>query len=473
MSLKLERKTRQELIALVSEKLENYFASVSQLPVNPQPTLQEVKKRLSQYTFENPLVPSIVLEDIDNSLREFQLHTSHPAYFGVFNPNPAFMGILAELLTAAYNPQLASSTSSLYCIEIENQLIRFFADKFTLPKTSEGTFTSGGNEANFTAIACALQNTISGYSNQGIGNAKPVIYTSSETHHSIKKSAKVSGLGLNSVRVLPVDEKLKFRVDTLESAIAQDLKNGFLPLMIIATAGSTSAGVFDPINELAAIAQKHNLWLHLDAAWGGSAVLLPEFESLFKGCEFADSITLDAHKWLSIPMGCSLFLTRHKGLLKRTFQADDSPYMPSHAEHETTQPYLESFQWSRRALGLKLFMTLAVAGLSGMQNTLRHQIAIGNELRKLLTENSWLVVNDSPLPVVCFVSQSHPVVNRKEGLKQIAKLVGDSGKSWLTTTELSFSDNTVLRAGISNFATQNEHLDILIQALNQARGTVS
>lgn len=465
MSLKLEPGRRQDLLKELVERIEGYHASVSALPVHPHPSRAEVRERLARFDFTNPLPAEDVMNGVERALRDFQLHTAHPNYYGVFNPNPSFMGILGDILAAVYNPQLASSASSLYCIEVENLLLRFFAGQFGYQSEMDGIFTSGGTEANLSALLCALQTHLPRYTEDGLGAAKPVIYTSSETHHSIKKAAKAAGLGLRSVRTMPVSPDLQFDVAALERAIDRDKKEGFKPLMIVGTVGTTSAGTVDPIAALASVAGRHQIWFHVDAAWGGAAVLLPEHRALFTGCELADSITVDAHKWLSVPMGCSFLLTRHPGLLRRTFQVEESPYMPPATfQSKDTQPYMESLQWSRRAMGLKLFMTLATAGLSGYQDVLRNQIRMGERLRELLKASDWEVVNSTPLPVICFKSKNAEV-NRR--LQEIADRIGRSGRAWITTTKLTNHEGLVLRAGISNFATEEVHLHELTALLGQ------
>jgi len=174
------------------------------------------------------------------------------------------------------------------------------------------------------------------------------------------------------------------------------------PFLVAGTAGTTGAGIIDPLPALADLCARERLWLHVDAAWGGAAALVPEMRSVLAGIERADSITFDAHKWLSVPMGAGIFLTRHRDILDRTFRIT-TEYMPREAEGmEVTEPYTHSMQWSRRFIGLKVFLTLAVAGWDGYAAAIRHQAAMGDLLRRELSENGWEIVNPTALPVVCF-----------------------------------------------------------------------
>jgi aromatic-L-amino-acid decarboxylase len=271
----------------------------------------------------------------------------------------------------------------------------------------------------------------------------------------------MGGLGLEAVVEIPVTSRLTLDTETLKRRLAQDRREGLTPFLIVGTLGSTSAGVNDPLNEIAAIAKSESCWFHVDAAWGGSACLLPEFSGIFAPCAEADSLTLDAHKWLNVPMTAGMYFSRRAESLDRAFRVTPSPYMPNDSS-DVTPPYHRSLGWSRRFNGLKLFLSLAVSGVEGYRQTLRHQIAMGAELRKLLVAAQWKLENETPFPVVCFSDDRYDSA-------EIARLVGDSGKAWVTTTLLTSTGKTVLRAGISNAATQREHLENLIVHLESAR----
>lgn len=400
-----------------------------------------------------------------------QLNTSSPMYFGVFNPAPSSAGVVGEALAALYNPQLASTVSAPFAVAVEEGLARFFAERFGFPEGASGHFCSGGTEANTTAILCALNHRIPGYNVLGSGCSRPRIYVSTETHHSIQRAAGMTGVGLANVVAVPVGSDLKLDPIALEAAIAADQSAGFHPIAVVATLGSTSAGVFDDVESICAVTRKHGLWLHVDAAWGGAAVLLPEHKGAFAGVERADSLTLDAHKWLSVPMGAGLFLTRHTRLPRTAFATEPSPYMPESAEADASQqPYLDSFQWSRRFMGLKLYLTLLIAGESGYQEVLRHQIAMGQLLRRRLLESGWSLFNDTPFPVVNFYDEAL----RERGIdpQAVADAVADTKRAWITTTVSTYRNQKLLRAGIPNFATQEEHIERLVTILDGTRDAI-
>jgi glutamate/tyrosine decarboxylase-like PLP-dependent enzyme len=268
-----------------------------------------------------------------------------------------------------------------------------------------------------------------------------------------------------------VDASLRMRADDLAARLAADRADGYAPFLVVATAGSTSAGAIDPIAALAEVTEREGIWLHVDAAWGGAAALLPELRQALAGIERATSITFDPHKWLSMPMGAGLFLTRQPGALERTFRVT-AGYMPraaavAAAAHPAgpppaADPYCHSMQWSRRFIGLQLFLTLAVAGWRGYEESLRHQVAMGERLRRGLAEQGWEVVNETPLPIVCFTRDGA----RPAQLEALAAAVVASGEAWIST--VSIDAGTALRACITNFRTGAADVDALIAILGRA-----
>jgi glutamate/tyrosine decarboxylase-like PLP-dependent enzyme len=255
----------------------------------------------------------------------------------------------------------------------------------------------------------------------------------------------------------------------LADRIARDRAEGFRPLMIVATAGTTNAGVVDPIDELAEVASRERAWLHVDAAWGGAAALVPELRASLGGIEKADSITFDAHEWLSAPMGAGLYLTRHSDILRRTFNVAAS-YMPRDAAGlEVVDPFTHSIQWSRRFIGLKVFMSLLVAGWEGYAEAIRHQTEMGDRLRQRLRDSGWSIVNRTPLPVVCFVDGALWEGATAEYLDAVCKSIVASGEAWLSVARIGDDNRTVLRACVTNYGTEAADVDALVESLNRAR----
>lgn len=465
--LSLSPDRRLALWSKVSDRVEQYLRSVKELPVAPPLELESIRLLIQSVDFNRPLTPEQAVDFASDGLTRYQVHTPHPQYWGLFNPAPTAMGIAADTLVAAFNPQIAAWSHNPFAAEIERELIHRLGLLFGYSNANlDGVLTSGGMEANHTALLAALTHIFPKYPEQGVRAlpAQPVFYISSESHHSFHKAARLCGIGMNALRLAPVDTSLRIMPEALDRQIAVDRRGGFAPFAIIGTAGTTNAGAVDPLAALADVADANDLWFHADAAWGGGAALVPELRSVLYGINRADSITFDAHKWLSVPMGAGVFLTRHPKILERVFSVPTA-YMPKDAEDlDIVDPHLHSMQWSRRFIGLKIFLSLAVAGWEGYERAIRHQTAMGMLLRHRLSQTGWLITNRTELPVVCFTLPGAT----PDHLQRIVKHVLASGEAWISTTLLAGTD-TVLRACVTNYGSQPEHVQKLIDALDAAR----
>jgi glutamate/tyrosine decarboxylase-like PLP-dependent enzyme len=472
--LSFDENTRRKLWKEALLAVEKYTKGVDGLPIMPKANPGDVRTLLEAFSFEKSSEPLEILNLAIKIFSNYSTHTAHPGYFGLFDPAPSTMGILAELLVATFNPQLAVWTQSPAGVEIEQFLVQKFGEKFGFkPDSIDGTFTAGGAEANHTAVLTAITEKFPDFGEEGLLALKgqPVLYVSAEAHHSVLKAARLCGLGNRSVRFIKTDAKLKMDSEILAGQIAKDKADGMIPFLIVATAGTTNAGIMDPIESLVEIARRENIWLHVDAAWGGAIALVPELQFLLKGIEQADSITFDPHKWLSVPRGAGLYLTRKRNILNQTFQVTAS-YMPLLKENETVvDSFNHSIQWSRRCTGLKLFMTLAVEGWGGYAATIRQNLALAEYMRKELERAGWAVINDSALAVLCFVDGTRSDGQSREFLDQVRKLVVEGGQAWISTTCLA-GRTPALRACIVNFRSTEKDVDILIENLDQARKSI-
>jgi glutamate/tyrosine decarboxylase-like PLP-dependent enzyme len=465
--LLFEKPTREGLWRRLAGIAEDYVENVGSHRVSPRLDPQALRTILRDFDFQARRDPEAVLDFVAGALWEHQTHTPHPSYFGLFNPAPAMMSILGDSLAAVFNPQLAAWSHSPFAAEVERHLVQAFGQRFGYPADRiDGVFTSGGAEANHTALLAALVDRFGQFSRQGIRglDGQPVFYVSTESHHSFFKAARLCGLGTDALRTVPVGPDLKMNVSALRHQLLRDRRAGLAPFMVVATAGTTGAGVVDPIHEIAHLAVREGLWFHLDAAWGGAAVLVPELRSLFDGCHLADSITFDAHKWLSVTMGAGIFLTRHPDVLSRTFHVG-ATYMPREAEGlDVVDPYVHSMQWSRRFIGLKVFMSLAAAGWEGYAEAVRTQTKVGERLRQELIKAGWEIVNSTPLPVVCFTD---PARRESVYLDRIVERVVASGEAWISRATLGGA-TPAIRACVTNFRTGEEEVAALVQSLAAA-----
>ena len=471
--LSLSPGDRKRMWAEMIQAIEEYIGSVKSHNVAPAVNVEVLRKQISDVDFKRPMAPRSALRWATGLLWNNQVHTAHPRYYGLFNPNPTTMGIAADAVVAAFNPQMAAWGHSPVACEIERYLIEEIGEKFGYERaTVAGSFTSGGAEANHTALACALVHSFPEFSEKGTRalDGQPVFYVSEESHHSLVKAARLCGIGTDAVVKIPLDNGYVMDYTELIRRVEVDKDAGRLPFMVVATLGTTNAGLFDPLPRIADAAARAGLWLHADAAWGGAAALVPELVSCLEGIERADSITFDAHKFLSVPMGAGMFFTRHSELPERVF-AISTDYMPLTHDQPIAEPHRTTMQWSRRFIGLKLFLSLAVAGWDGYADVIRHQTAMGDLLREKLNANDWQVVNRTPLPTVCFVDERNPVGNSLERLNSIVEAVVRSGKAWISTTMVG-GELPVIRACVTNYNTQPEDIDALVRDLGVARSGV-
>lgn len=443
---------------------------VRDLPVAPSVTPQEIRRHLETYDFDAPLEAGAVITDAADMLRRWSVHTTHPGYFGLFNPNPAVTGVLGETLVAAFNPQLAAWSHAPAAAEIERHVLRFMGTRLGWPAgEASGHFTSGGAEANLTAILVALNRCFPQVARDGIRSltGQPVIYASAESHLAWLKIGHACGLGRDAVRLVPVKPDLRMDLDAAARLIREDREAGHLPFLVVGTAGTTSAGTVDPLPELAGLATAEGLRFHVDAAWAGATVLSDRLRHLLDGIELADSVTVDPHKWLAMPMGAGMFLTRDAAGLLETFRVETA-YMPREVP-DAVDPSMASTQWSRRAIGLKLFITLATAGRRGYAQVIEHQTELGEILRRRLAEANWSILNATSLPVVCFTEADGDADPTKAmtRLQAVADHVVDGGRAWISTTRVA--GRPALRACITNFTTTEADVEALVGELAAAR----
>jgi aromatic-L-amino-acid decarboxylase len=449
---------------MVIDEIESDFAQlqvdIANGPILPTVTAEEIRSYLaSRYEFNRAQPLEQVIADVEKMLRTWQVQVTHPRYFGLFNPSVTFASVIADTLVAMYNPQLANWRTSPAANEMERHTLGWLAEKFGLPEDAIATFTSGGTEANLSAVVVALTRAFPGYGEHGLRRltGSPAIYLTEETHHSFSKIAHMTGLGRRALRTIATDSNLKMNLDELRKRVAEDRSNGLLPFLVVGTGGTTAAGVIDPLPELGRFCREEGLWFHVDAAWGGSAILSPKLKRHLTGIEAADSITCDAHKWLSVSMGCGMFFCRHRDAVDEAFRADVS-YMPGKKVGPVFDPYTTSAQWSRRFIGLKLFLSLAEKGEAGYAEMIEHQACMGEVLRRALKASGWRIVNSTPLPVVCFTREEVLPATFLAALHkhQIA---------WMSEARLA--GTPVIRACITSFRTKEADIHWVVDEMNR------
>ena len=458
------------LLEHLAREADRFFRDIRSLPTSREVAPEKIRRILGRrYRFDEPVEPEALLDDMVRMLRDWTVHVTHPRYFGLFNPSVRPISVAADALVALANPQLATWTHAPAAHEIERHVLRYFSERIGWePDAAAGQFVSGGQEANHTAAILALVDRFPGFADSGLRSlpGQPVLYLSEQGHHSVEKITVATGLGRGSLRLVPTDESFRLDVGALASAVEGDRRAGHLPFLVVATAGTTSAGAIDPLPDLAALARRESLWLHADAAWGGSALLSRRLAPALAGLGEADSVTWDAHKGLSVPMGAGMLFTRHPEALEQAF-ASATGYMPSRREG-TVDPYATSLQWSRRFIGLKVFMALAEAGASGVEHLLDHQAAMGELLRERLRGRGFEILNRTPLPLVCF---THPALEAGTDTPgRLAKRVAQRGRAWLSAVGLP-GGRQALRACITSYRTGPEDVDVLVAEVERELGS--
>ena len=433
---------------------------VRQGPVMPTADMPQFRRELAALDFKTPVAVQELLDWTIQQLEAGTVHMTHPRYFGLFNPAPSAPAQWADRIAGAFNPQLASSGSSPVPVEIEAHVIQSLARRAGMPAGTVGHFSTSGSEANYTALVCALTHANPSFGNEGVrAFAGPVaFYTSAECHPAWTKIAHHAGVGRSAVRLVATDGSGRMAVQALEQAVKADRARGIAPVLIAATAGTTGGGMVDPLHACADIAAANGAWFHVDAAWGGAALSSDRLRPVLAGIERADSITIDAHKWFATTMGCGMFITRHGPVLSEAFRVA-ADFMPSTAA--ATDPYLNTVQWSRRFLGLRLFLSLGLAGWQGIAQHVERAVEVVAQVEERLVAQGWSVANDSSLAVLCV---QPPATG--PGVRDIVRRTLESGRAWVARS--TFEGREVIRICATHGQTSLADIEELVRVLTGA-----
>ena len=456
-----DRQVRERVDERLSRALADAAERVLRGPVMPDIDMAEFRRELAAFDFAQPRPLEEMIDWAIGRLEHGTVHMTHPRYFGLFNPPSNFPSQCADRIAGAFNPQLASSGSSPAPVAIEQHVIRAIALRAGLPEDSAGHFTTAGSEANYTALICALTRAHARFADEGVrAFAGPVaMYTSRECQPAWYKIAHQAGIGRSALKLIATDGKGRMDARALADAIREDRRRGTVPVLISATAGTTGAGMVDPLEPCATIARENNMWYHVDAAWGGAALCSQRLRGELAGIELADSLTIDAHKWLATTMGCGMFIAREPAILSETFRVG-ADFMPSSAA--SIDPYLNSVQWSRRFMGLRLFLALAAAGWQGYGAHVERAVQVTDCAKARLAARGWSIANDSRLAVLCVLppAGSAPV-------REIVRKVLASGRAWVAVAKLEGRD--VVRICATHGEVTLADVEELVAALEAGR----
>jgi len=442
--------------------LEPSFSDMVNGPVAPRLDADAIQDRLARIDLSEDSGLDAAVDEALGLMRDGDLLSAHARCFGFFNPTPSWPGVLADFISAARNPQLCVISHAPASVMMERKLIAWFVAAAGLPAGATGHFTSGGSEANATGLQVALARLCPGYDVSGAASlpGPARIYASADSHLAWIKLARSAGLGSDAVRLVWTDGAGRMDAGALDTAIAADRRAGDCPVMIAATAGTTNAGMIDPLEACADIAGRHGLHLHVDAAWAGGLIVDERRRALLAGLDRADSVTVDAHKWLAVPMGAGMVFVRDADALGRAF-AVSTDYMPA---GDGVDAYVTSYQWSRRFIGLRLWLTLRTIGVAGYRAMFDRQFALADRLRAGLAERGWRIRNTSALPVILFEDPDG------RDSASLARWLEADGTVWLG--HVKFEGRMALRACITSYLAGEADIDVLLERLDAARAAV-
>lgn len=349
-----------------------------------------------------------ILGDVENLLVPATTHWNHPRFFAYFNSSAAAAGILGELLAATFNVNAMLWRTAPAATELEAVVCRWLAELVGLPPAFDGHINDTASVSTLVALAAARELASPGSREGGLSGAPALrVYGSTQTHSSVEKAAVTLGLGRAGYRAVACDTQYRMDPGALEGAIDADIRLGVRPCAVVATAGTTATTSIDPIPALGEIARRHRLWLHVDAAHGGAAAVLPERRWVLEGAERADSVVINPHKWLFTPIDCSVLYTSRPDLLRRAFSLVPDYLTTPEPDREQGFGARNLMDYGvalgRRMRALKLWMVLRHLGREGLQLRLRQHLALAGWLRERVEQtDGWELCAPVPLATVCF-----------------------------------------------------------------------
>ena len=389
-----------------SDAVANYLESIRKRPLYPNTTSREIRHELTRDLPVKPTEFARVLDEFENVMVPLSRQNAHPRMFGYVQSPGTAIAAIADLLASNLNANLTAWRSAPAAVEVERLTIDWIKQLLGYPDTAAGLFVSGGSMANFAALAAARATKAPAeFSARGSHSmAKPMcIYASSETHHSVDKAATLLGIGRDNVRKIDVNN-YKMRTDELVNRITEDRDTGRLPFCVVANAGTVMTGAVDPLQTIADVAGEFGIWMHVDAAYGGFAVLSEAARKLFSGIERADSVALDPHKWLYLPVDCGCVLYRDPATARAAFAAEaEYTRVIGHDADEAFAFWDYGPELSRRFRALKVWMLLKVVGVRALGEAVEKDLACARHLEQLVSRSDdFEMLAPVELSIFCF-----------------------------------------------------------------------
>jgi aromatic-L-amino-acid decarboxylase len=435
----------------VVDWIADYLEDIRQYPVLPEMQPGDLMDRLPTRAPDRGEPMDAILEDFQRSIVPALTHWNHPRFFAYFSISASHPGILAEMLAAALNVNGMLWRSCPALTELEQVTLGWLRQWLGLPEEFFGIIYDTASISTLHAIAAARE--MADPESRTRGNAPGlVMYTSEQAHSSVEKAGITLGIGQENIRKIPVDEAFRMRPDLLRETVTRDVHAGKRPFCIVPTIGTTSTSSIDPLAETADIAEECGAWLHVDAAYGGAAAVVPELQSILAGAGRAHSLVVNPHKWLFTPVDLSAFYTRKPEILRRAFSL--VPEYLRTPEDPRAVNYMDyGVQLGRRFRALKLWFIMRHYGRDGIAELIRTHIQYAQRLAGLIREHpDFEIAAPTPFSLICFRYRGADDENRA-----LLHAVNASGKAFLSHTVLN--GKFVLRLAIGNIGTQWEDLE--------------
>lgn len=432
------RKRAHEIVDWIAD----FFENIEGYPVKSQVKPGEIIRQL-------PLQPPENGDPFENIFRDFNdiilpgiTHWQSPSFFAYFPANSSNPSLLAEMLTAALGAQCMSWQTSPAATELEERVMQWLRKMLDLPEDFTGVIQDTASTATLCSILTAREK-LSDFNINIYGFPKSTdytIYSSTETHSSIEKAVKIAGFGKESLRKIKVDDKFAMIPEELEKNIKQDIDDGFQPLCVISALGTTSSTAVDPVRKIGEICRKYKIWHHVDAAFSGTALLLPEHRWMKDGIELADTFVFNPHKWMFTNFDCSVYFVRDKEALIRTFEI--LPEYLKTAEGDRVNNYRDwGIQLGRRFRALKLWFVIRSFGIKGLQEKIRNHINLAQEIVKKIEANpDFELLAPVPVNVLCFRFKPETIKENEainELNSRLLEMLNATGKVYFTHTKLN------------------------------------
>jgi len=419
------------------------------------------------------------LIDECRKVMDLSRHNGHPRFFGYVASPSTPIGAYGDLIASALNANITCWRSGPAGTEIERMIVRWLGALIGYDAKSKGLLTSGGSMANMIALLIAhRRKSLVNASREGLWYASPMtIYASEEVHMSIPKAADILGFGRNQVRTIACDERQRMRIDLLRQKIQSDLGEGSRPFCVVGSAGTVNTGVVDPLNEIADVATEFDLWFHVDGAYGAPGSLDDQKKPLFAGLERANSVSLDPHKWLYVPVDAGCLLFRNDAAVRAAFSTEEADYIKTHgySDDEAFAFWDYGVELSRRFRALKVWLTLQYYGSRRIAQAISEDIALAAYLGELVSNaEDFELLAPVELSICCFRYVPRRGMSDQE-LNQINEKIMETvqkgGRAYLSNATVN--GKFALRACITNFRTTKADIDETIAAVREAGKTLA